>query len=187
MIVPITTGDGLGLGDAYGATLGRIKRQGGEKARLGMAALMWISYAERPLKVDELRHVLAVEIGSPNLNAENVPSTGTLLACCQGLVVVDKESSTARLVHFTLQEYLQAHPDLFGAAHSAMAEICLSYLNSQEVKAISACLSLKLQNTPLLEYSSVYWGVHAKRDLSDCSKQPVFPTVPSGLQGPGVQ
>ena len=163
--------NGLGLGDAYGTTLGRINAQGGEKARLGMAALMWISHAERPLKVDELCHALAVEIGSPDLNSDNVPSISTLLACCQGLVVVDKESSTIRLVHFTLQEYLQAHPDLFGAAHSAMAETCLSYLNSPQVKVISAGLSLELQNTPFLEYSSLYWGVHAKRDLSDCSKQ----------------
>src|SRR6202000_2437952 len=45
--------DGLGLGDAYGATLGRIKRQRGERARLGMAALMWIAHAERPLKAEE--------------------------------------------------------------------------------------------------------------------------------------
>ena len=29
--------DGLGLGDAYGTTLDRIKGQGGRKARLGMA------------------------------------------------------------------------------------------------------------------------------------------------------
>jgi len=69
--------DGLGLGDAYGATLGRIKRQGGEKARLGLAALMWISYAERPLKASELCQALAIEIGSPNLNIDNVPSIGT--------------------------------------------------------------------------------------------------------------
>jgi len=161
---------GLGLGDAHSATLGRIKAQGGEKARLGMAALMWISHSERPLKAGELCHALAVEIGSPNLNTDNVPSISTLLACCQGLVVVEKEASTVRLIHFTLQEHLQAHPDLFCAAHSVIAETCLSYLNSQQVKAISASLSFVLQNTPFLEYSSLYWGVHARRNLSDCSK-----------------
>ena len=75
--------DGLGLGDAYGATLDRIKGQGGERARLGMAVLMWISHAERPLKADELCHALAVEIGSPDLNTDNLPSIGILLACCQ--------------------------------------------------------------------------------------------------------
>ena len=59
-----------------------------------MATLMWISHAERPLKADELCHTLAVEIGSPSLNTENVPSIGALLAYCKGLVVVEKETST---------------------------------------------------------------------------------------------
>ncbi|KAG0642718.1 ankyrin repeat-containing domain protein [Tuber brumale] len=162
--------DGLGLGDAYGATLSRIKGQGGEKSRLGMAALMWISNSERPLKADELCHALAVEIGSPNLDADNVPSIGTLLSCCQGLVAVDREASTVRLIHFTVQEYLRAHPELSGTAHSTMAETCLSYLNSQKVKAFSTSPSPNLQDTPFLEYSSLYWGVHAKKDLSDCAK-----------------
>ena len=163
--------EGLGLGDAYGTMLDRIKGQSREKAKLGMATLMWISHAERPLKADELCHALAVELGSPNLNTDNVPSMDTLLACCQGLVVVDKEASTVRLIHFTLQEYLRAHPDFFGGAHSAMAETCLSYLNSQRVKAIPSGHFPDFQDTPFLEYSSLYWGVHAKRDLSDCAKQ----------------
>jgi len=167
--------DGLGLGDAYGATIDRIMAQGGEKARLGMAALMWISRSERPLKVNELCHALSVEIGSPNLDADNVPSMGLLLACCQGLVAVEKEASTVRLIHFTVQEYLRAHPGLFGSAHSTMAETCLSYLNSHQVKALSVnpVSDLKdsdFQATPFLEYSSLYWGIHAKRELSNRAK-----------------
>ena len=94
--------DGLGLGDAYSTTLGRIMGQDREKARLGMAALLWISHTERLLKANELCHALAVEIGSPNLNVDNVPSIGTLLTCCQGLVVVEKEASTVRLIHFKI-------------------------------------------------------------------------------------
>ena len=163
--------DGLGLGEAYGSTLDRIKRQGGEKARLGMAAIMWISHAVRPLNADELCHALAVEIWSPNLNTDNVPSIGTVLACCQGLVVVEKEASVVRLIHFTLQEYLRAHPDFFGPAHATIAETCLTYLNSQQVKAIPTSHTPDPQDTPFLEYSSLYWGVHAKRDLSDCAIQ----------------
>ena len=135
-----------------------------------MAVLMWISHAERPLKTDELCHALAIEIGSPSLNTHNIPSISTLLACCQGLVVAEKEASTVRLIHFTLQEYLRAHLDLFGAAHSTIAEICLTYLNSQQVKAFSTSPSPDPQHAPFLEYSSLYWGVHAKRDLSDQAK-----------------
>ena len=99
--------DGLGLGGAYSETLNRIKEQGEEESRLGMATLMWISHAERPLKVDELCHALGVEIGSTDLDGDNVPSLGKVLVCCQGLVSVDKKASTVRLIHFTLQEYLQ--------------------------------------------------------------------------------
>ena len=177
--------DGSGLGGAYSATLDRIKGQGGGEAKLGMDTLMWIFHAERPLKPDELLHALAVEIGSPNLNSDNIPSIGTLLYCCQGLVAVDKEASTVRLIHTTLHEYLRAHPQLFGTAHSTIAETCLSYLNSQQVKALSSSpfldrhlkypysdldVSPLYPDTPFLAYSSLYWGIHAKRNLSDCAK-----------------
>ena len=163
--------DGSGLGGAYSATLDRIKGQGGGEAKLGMDTLMWIFHAERPLKPDELLHALAVEIGSPNLNSDNIPSIGTLLYCCQGLVAVDKEASTVRLIHTTLHEYFRAHPEFFCTTHSTIAETCLSYLNSQQVKAFSTTPSPDLQSTPFLEYSSLYWGIHAKKDLSDRAKQ----------------
>jgi len=163
--------DGLGLGGAYGATLGRIKEQGKEESRLGMAALMWISHSERPLKVQELCHALGVEIGAADLDGDNAPSIGTLLACCQGLVAVDKETSTVRLIHFTLQQYLQAHPELFNGAHATIAETCLSYLDTHQVRALSTNPSPDLEDTPFLEYSSLYWGMHAKRDLSARAEQ----------------
>jgi len=160
--------DGLGLEDFYGATIERIKAQGGDKSRLGMGALMWVSYAERPLGEDELCHALAIELGSRDFNADNIPSMKTLISCCQGLITVDKEASTVRLVHFTLKEYLSAHPDIFSSPHSRIAEICLTYLNSQQVQALSADPPDDLDELELfLSYCSLYWGVHAKRELSD--------------------
>jgi len=158
---------GLGLEDVYGATMERIRAQDGDKSRLGMAALMWISHVERPLQVDELCHALGVQLGSADFNVSNVPSASTLVGCCQGLITVDKEASTVRLIHFTLQEYLSGHHDIFSRPHSAMAEICLTYLNSRQIRALSAAPYPDTQNTPFLEYCSVYWGIHAKRELSD--------------------
>ena len=60
---------------------------------------------------------------------------------------------------------------LFGRAHSTIAQTCLSFLNSHQVKALSTNPSPDLRDTPFLEYSSLYWGTHAKRELSDCAKQ----------------
>jgi len=162
--------NGLELEDVYGATIERIRAQDGDKSRLGMAALMWISHAERPLRADELCHALAVQIGSTDFDAGNVPSMSTLVNCCQGLITVDKEASTVRLIHFTLQEYLFSHPDIFCKPDSAMGEICLTYLNSKSVKAISTDPSPDTQNAPFLEYCSAYWGVHGRRELSGCGR-----------------
>ena len=75
---------GLELGGVYGATIDRIKAQDGDRSRLGMAALMWISYAERPLRANELCYALAVELGSTDFDPGNIPSMSTLVSCCQG-------------------------------------------------------------------------------------------------------
>ena len=162
--------DGLGLGDAYGATIERIRDQGEGKSRLGIKALMWISHAERPLGADELCQALAVELGSTDFNADNIPSISTLVNCCQGLITVDKGASTVRLVHFTLKEYLSARPDIFSRPHSAMAEICLTYLNSKPVKALSVAHSPHILDTSFLGYCSLHWGAHAKKELSDYAR-----------------
>jgi len=164
------TADGLGCGDAYSSTIEQIKAQDEGKSRLGVAALMWLSHAERPLSEDELCHALAIELGSKDFNAGNTPLISTLVGYCQGLITVDEETSTVRLIHPTAKVYLSTYPDIFGNPHSAMAEICLTYLNSEQVKALSAHPSTVTHDNPFLEYCSVYWGIHAKSGLSNLAK-----------------
>ena len=161
---------GAGLGDAYGVTLERIMTQDEEKRELAMAALAWVCHSERPLQVDELCHALAVERGVTDFDLENVPPMSTLLDCCQGLITVDKEASNVRLIHHTVQEYLSSHPGLFSKPHSMLAETCLTYLCSQQVKNLSSYLLPDHQIMPFLKYSSRYWGAHAGRELSDHAK-----------------
>ena len=152
---------GLGLDGAYDATLDRIKGQSKGKSTLGMTALMWISCSERPMHIWELYDALAVEIGSRDMDYDNIPSEKTLLASCLGLVTVD-ESSVVRLVHFTLQEYFNQHSEHFESPHSAMAEVCLTYLNFNFVDNISYTPDSAPAETPFLQYASSYWGLYAK-------------------------
>ncbi|RPA98348.1 hypothetical protein L873DRAFT_1687937, partial [Choiromyces venosus 120613-1] len=121
--------NGFSLDDAYRATLERMENQNTGKAKLGKAALMWISHSERPMKVDELCDALGVELKTADVTRDNIPSTQTLLASCLGLVTVDQEESTVRLVHFTLQEYFDSHSETFHNPYAKMAEVCLTYLN----------------------------------------------------------
>ena len=172
---------GNGLSDAYTATLTRLKAQKGNKSILGLKVLMWVLYSERPLKVEELCHALGVELGSPDLDHENIPALQTLLASTLGLVTVEASSPkfhlgsftfqehlpTVRLVHFTLQEHLLSDSTLFHSSHSTIAEACLSYLNFQCVRDLSPTLRSPPAAMPLLEYASYYWGEHTKKGMTE--------------------
>ena len=158
---------GGGLSDAYTATLSRLKAQKGYKSVLGLKVLMWVLYSKQPLKADELCHALGVEIGSLDLDPENVPALRTLVASCLGLVTVEASSSTVRLVHFTLQEHLASDPTLFQNPHSTIAEVCLTYLNFGSVRDLSLTLRDAPPTMPFLEYASVYWGNHTRMGMTE--------------------
>jgi len=158
---------GNGLSGAYAATLSRLRAQKGYKSVLGLKVLMWVLYSERPLRAEELRHALGVEIGSADLDPENIPALRTLVASCLGLVTVEASSSTVRLVHFTLQEYLSSDPTIFHSPHSVIAEVCLTYLSFRSIKRLSPTLYWALSTTPLLGYASIYWGRHASRGMTE--------------------
>jgi len=158
---------GKGLGDAYTATLTRIKSQNRGKSRLGMEALMWISHSERPLKAIELCQALGVERGDTDRNAWNEPAIETVLRCSLGLVTVEASSSTVRLVHFTLQEHLSNASSLFHSPHSMMAEICLTFLNFRSIRELSTTLYSPPAAAPFVGYASCFWGTHARKELSD--------------------
>jgi len=148
------------LGDAYATTLDRVKSQKGSRSRLGMDSLMWVSNSERPLHTSELCHALGVKIGSADLDVENIPSIRTLIGCSLGLIAVEASSSTVRLVHLTLQEYLSNNPSLFASPHSMVAEVCLTYLNFRCVRELSPTLLSAPPAVPLVKYASYYWGTH---------------------------
>ena len=159
---------GVDLDSTYTQTLQRIRDQKGDRSRLGIEALMWVSHAERPLRIDELRHALAVEMGSTDLDPDNIPPQNTVLGSCLGLAVVDAETSTVRLIHYTLQEYLSS-PGILPDAHKTLGQTCLTYLNYKQVMRLPAKI-LKFEGMLFLEYSSLYWGSHAKVDFSDHAK-----------------
>ena len=158
---------GSGLSHAYTATITRLKAQKGNRQGLGLQALMWVLCSERPLRAEELCHALGVEIGSAQLDPENIPALRILLSSCLGLLTVEESSSTVRLVHFTLQKHLSNDPTLFHSSHSTIAEICLTYLNFRSVRDLSPTLDSAPSTMPLLEYTSFYWGVHAKRGITE--------------------
>ena len=157
---------GNGLSDAYTTTLTRLKGQKGNKSVLGMKVLMWVLYSERPLRAEELCHALGVEIGSADLDRNNLPALRTLLASCLGLVTVEVSSSIVRFVHFTLQEHLLSDPTLFHSPHSTIAEVCLTYLNFGYITDLLPIIAVP-STIPFVKYASCYWGSHTRIGMTE--------------------
>jgi hypothetical protein len=88
------------LDDAFRETIDRIKRQAPNKATQAMEVLKWTYLAERHLTVIELRHAIATTSNSTakSLNMNDLSFERSLTECCYGLVVIDQETWSVRLV-----------------------------------------------------------------------------------------
>ena len=89
---------GLGMDGAYSATLEQIMGQDGDRGKLGIGVLMWVSQSERPLRIEELCQAIEIE-GSSELDHENSPAIETLLSYCIGLATLDERRLRFRLIH----------------------------------------------------------------------------------------
>jgi ankyrin repeat protein len=160
------------LSQLYQETLQRIKKQSPKRSELGMSVLGWISYAKRPILVDELRHALSLgyledEKRQTTMDMDNLVRPQMLVDCCGGLITVEAESQVIRLVHYTAQEYFQSHAEsLFPDTQMTIAGACLTYLLFDDFIS-GPCLDEKILNErtqqfKFLEYASSYWGDHTR-------------------------
>ena len=154
-----------GLAENIGFTLERIKSQHPQsqaQATLAMNVLLWLSHAKRPLKVSELQHAVAMR---PEENGmEDLTDPDFFVHCCFGLVVIDKETSIIRLVHFSVNEYLQdRRSEFFPNADDILTFSCLSYMfiYQSELDHCLESLSVANDNAPFLTYAARHWGIHA--------------------------
>ncbi|KAI1149764.1 hypothetical protein F4825DRAFT_453150 [Nemania diffusa] len=151
----------------YESAMDRIGTQLGDQKALAIQALSWITCAKRPLDVTELRHALAVEVGEPRLDPENFSPIEDVLAVCNGLVTVDKESGIIRLVHYTVHEYFKRTRERwFPEAEAEIAMICATYLSFDVFKG-GFCqtdeeFEKRLSENVLYNYAAHNWGHHAR-------------------------
>ncbi|KAB8249813.1 hypothetical protein BDV35DRAFT_377910 [Aspergillus flavus] len=154
------------LSGAFSDTVARIEQQPIAHSAKAKTIIAWVHLAERPVSVDELLCSLAIEDGDKAFNRRGIPVRSTLLSCCHGLVVIDQETHTVRLVHYSFQEYLNQQSKMFGLSkeewHSQIARTCLTFLNFPEETAND------YMGITLLSYAATKWGHHLRRmDVND--------------------
>ena len=154
------------LHEVFGGFIERVRSQPSSRQQVASAALTWLAYARRNLSIDELRHALATRLSETELDQDNMVSPRIIVESCLGLLVIEQENSAIRLVHFSLEEYLQTHrQNLFPNGDLTLAATCLTYSNFWSVllrfQDNQADLASLVQDYPLLAYSCNHWGDHA--------------------------
>ncbi|KAK8925489.1 Ankyrin repeat domain-containing protein 50 [Metarhizium anisopliae] len=155
------------LANAFDDAMQRVNAQSPGRRELALQVLGWITFAWRPLTTLELRYALAVEINKPEFDENNLADIQDLVSVCAGLVTIDEESMAIRLVHYTLQEYLENTRDKwFRNPQAQMALKCVTYLSfSAFENGRCQCeedLEERLRLHPFYNYAACNWGRHAR-------------------------
>ncbi|KAJ5727661.1 hypothetical protein N7493_005481 [Penicillium malachiteum] len=168
---------------AYNQAVMRIKCQPPLSRRRARKALSWLTCAKRQLSIPELEHALATEGGDREFDVDNITAYDEILSVCAGLVTVDEESNVIRLVHYTVQEYLertQGHwfpdseddennPVRYANPETYITRISLTYMSfasfELEGKVLRSWEDIeeRLESSKLYSYSAQNWGNHARK------------------------
>lgn len=155
--------------EAYDSTMRRIFDQGADEGIMALRVLSWITYAERPLTTFELQHALAVELGEPQFDEDNLYDLEDLVSVCAGLVTItmDGSKSILRLVHTTTREYFEKKlvswlPDPQGE----IGTTCITYISYDAFNtgscATDSSFEERLEKYPLYSYAAKNWGHHIR-------------------------
>jgi Ankyrin repeats (3 copies) len=164
------------LNMSYTRTLERVSNQQDRPRKLAYRMLLWLSQARRPLSLQELSQAVAVDVGEVYLNKKKTPKEGIMTRVCMGLVVVDRDTSVIRLVHFSMQEYLHTHFErsesgLIFVEKDMIVKTCLTILlfdefGKGECKS-DAEFELRVQEYPVFFYAAANWTYHAGSEGND--------------------
>jgi ankyrin repeat protein len=161
------------LDSTYDEAMERIQNQDDDDVTLATRVLSWISYALRPLAIQELKHALAVEEGDKEIDEEAIPEEELLTSICGGLVTIDHESNVIRLVHYTTQEYFDKNRlTIFPDGETRITATCVTYLSFNVFDNGKPGNYLETerfqQRNPFLSYAANSWGIHARAaDISN--------------------
>jgi hypothetical protein len=164
------------LDETYSRVLREIKKPNRDHA---LRVLHCLVVAIRPLRVEELAEVLAVEFD----NAEGVPrfkpdwrwedEEQALLTSCSSLIAIvgARNSRVVQFSHFSVKEFLTSprfatsngevsryYIDL-ESAHTILAQACLSVLLRLDDRIYTTSI---WKSFPLARYAAKYWSSHAQ-------------------------
>jgi ankyrin repeat protein len=164
------------LDETYERVLREINKANREHAR---RLLQCLTVALRPLRIEELAEVLAIDFNAPshggipqlNPNWRWADQHQAVLSTCSSLIAIvdDGNSKVVQFSHFSVKEYLTSDRLAFSSAdisryhivlepaHTILAQACLGVL----LRLDDHVNKKNVGNIPLAKYAAQYWVEHA--------------------------
>jgi hypothetical protein len=165
------------LDETYERVLREINKANREHAR---RLLQCLTVALRPLRVDELAEVLAIDFNAPshggipqlNPNWRWADQHQAVLSTCSSLIAIidDRDSKVVQFSHFSVKEYLTSdrlarssgdvsrYHIVLEHAHTILAQACLGVLLRLDDRIDEG----NVNDIPLVKYAAQYWVDHAQ-------------------------
>jgi ankyrin repeat protein len=165
------------LDETYERVLREINKANREHAR---RLLQCLTVALRPLRVEELAEVLAIDFDAPahggipqlNPNWRWADHHQAVLSTCSSLIAIvdDGDSKVVQFSHFSVKEYLTSdrlalssgdvsrYHIVLEPAHTILAQACLGVL----LRLDDRVNKRNVGDIPLVEYAAQYWVDHAQ-------------------------
>ena len=165
------------LDETYERVLREINKANREHAR---CLLQCLTVASRPLRVEELAEVLAIDFAAPahggipqlNPNWRWTDHHQAVLSTCSSLITIvdDRGSQVVQFSHFSVKEFLTSdrlarscgdvsrYHIALEAAHTILAQACLGVLLRLDDRVIED----NMDGIPLVEYASEHLFDHAR-------------------------
>jgi ankyrin repeat protein len=143
--------------------------------------LRWLTFAERPLTMDEIAEVVAIDVdrNTPYDEEEVLEDPMEALDICSSLISISKEASNGKqgsskevvmLAHYSVKEYFLSDRICTGRAaqysmqhstcHSMLAKACLGYLEQTLQSGLKT--KEKPKKPELARYCAEFWMNHAE-------------------------
>jgi ankyrin repeat protein len=165
------------LDETYARILGEISKENRDHAH---RLLQCLTVAARPLRVEELAEVFAIDFtaeGTPKLNVDlrwEDQEEAILLACSSLVAVIDDPWHGSRIVqfsHFSVKEFLTSdrlaalqdvsyYHVLPERASRVMVQACLAVLLRLDYDSDRECM----KSLPLANYAATHFGNHAESE-----------------------
>ncbi|KAF7334412.1 ANK-REP-REGION domain-containing protein [Mycena venus] len=166
----------IDLEHTYDGVMEHINRQSEDDRKLALHTLLWITNAKRPLRVPELREALSIEPGATDFDSDNLLDPDIILASCAGLVVITAEDDTIRIIHYTMQTYLeQIQARVFPNSQSVITTTCITYLSFGVLSDNMHDPSSLLRQYDFLDYAVEYSLIHARGEPKSTTRHIILP------------